>query len=264
MVKSNPTLINRFWQVLNVPDTCLLDSRIYKKMLLENADLVTRDKKLVNESIESLLWRYTLKPETINIPAHQTKELDYPEIAIILVSLKTDKQAKRLVEIIQRAIPYPLLLIMTIDDRVWVSLASKRQSLADSVKLTTDHFYDSDWMDGSKLQPIEEQYIESLNNKDFDWTNIYTFYQSLIDRVVALQAARHTDEYLIKKHSDQLEAKSNSANRQNRLADIKKIEEFESQLKAELKKETQFNSKLNLNVRIKECQQQIQQLTKDL
>ena len=264
MVETNQTLIDRIWQILNVPESCLLDSRIYKKMLLENADLVTRDKKLVNEAIESLLWRYTLKPETINIPAHQTKELDYPEIAIILVSLKTDKQTKRLIEIIQRAIPYPLLLIMTIDDRVWVSLANKRQSFADSVKLTIDHFFDSEWMDGGKLQPIEDQFIESLNNKDFDWTNIYTFYQSLVDRSLALQAARYTGEYLIKKQTNQTEEISDSAKRQSRLADIRKIEEEENQLKAELKKETQFNRKLNLNMRIKECQKKIKQLTNNL
>lgn len=268
MVDKNLSLVEQLWQVLDLPESCLLDSRIYKKMLVENAELTSKDKKLINEIIESLLWRYTLKPETINIPPYQTKELDYPEIAVILVTLKSDRkkegQTKRLVEIIQRAIPYPLLLVITIDDKVWLSLANKRQSLADSTKLTTEQFFNSDWMSSKVLQPIEEQFFASLNSKDFDWANMYTFYQSLVDRVLALQAARHTGQYSIKKQSNLLAMKNNRANRQTRLADIKKIEEQQHLLKAELNKETQFNKKLNLNIRIKQCQQQIQQLSKDL
>ena len=267
MAKRCPLLIEQFWQVLNLSESCLLDSRIYKKMLLENADLAAKDKKLINETIESILWRYTLKPETINIPAYQTEELDYPEIAIILVTLKNaklkDGQIKRLVEVIQRAIPYPLLLVITIDDKVWLSLANKRQNLADSTKLTVDYFFDSEWIDNNALQTIEGQFINSLNSKDFDWTNMYTFYQSLVDRVLALQAARHTGEYLLKKQTAHADG-NNKANRLNRLLDIKKIEEQQNQFKAELKNETQFNNKLNLNIRIKKCQQQIQRLSKGL
>ncbi len=116
------------WQAMKLPESCLLNSRIYKKMLLESADLGSNDKKVVTEDIDTLIWRYTLKPETINIPRLQTEELDYPEIAVIHVTLRNLNRTKRLVEIIQCAIPYPLVLIISHGSSLWLSLANKRQS----------------------------------------------------------------------------------------------------------------------------------------
>ena len=117
-------ITEQLWQAMNLPDSCLLNSRIYKKMLLESSDLSGNDKKVITEDIDTLVWRYTLKPETINIPKLLTDEFDYPEIAVIHVTLKSPKRAKRVVEIVQRAIPYPLVLIISHDNRLWLSLAS--------------------------------------------------------------------------------------------------------------------------------------------
>lgn len=251
---------------MNLPDSCLLNSRIYKKMLLESADLSSNDKKVITEDIDTLVWRYTLKPETINIPKLQTDELDYPEIAVTHVSLKSTKRSKRLVEIIQRAIPYPLVLIISYDNTLWLSLANKRQSLADSQKLMVEAFFDSNWIDGSAPDPIEQKFIASLDSKQLDWSNFYTFYQGYIARMLALQAARHTGQFRLENppEVDATTSVEPVRDRQTLLQNIRKLEEEESSLKASLKQETQFNRRLALNMSIKRCQQQIHKLTNDL
>ncbi|MBW9258593.1 MAG: DUF4391 domain-containing protein [Candidatus Thiodiazotropha sp. (ex. Lucinisca nassula)] len=264
-------ITEQVWQSLNLPESCLLNSRIYKKMLLESADLSSNDKKVINEGIDTLVWRYTLKPETINIPKLQTDEFDYPEIAVIHVTLKSDngkcfKHVKRLVEIIQRAIPYPLVLVISHDNMLWLSLANKRQNLADSQKLMVEAFFDSNWIDGSVPDPIEHDFIGSLGSKQLDWSNFYTFYQGYVDRMLALQAARHTGQFRLE---NQHEVNANESvnptrDRQTLLQDIRQLEEEESSLKTSLQKETQFNRRLALNMSIKRCQQQIQKLTNDL
>lgn len=261
---NSQVLINRFWQVLNIPDTCLLDTRIYKKMLLDNTELTAKDKKLINDIIDTTNWRYTLKPETINIPAYQTEVLDYPEIAIIHIRLKSDKQTKRLAEIIQRVIPYPLFIVVSFENGIRFNLANKRQSLSDSHKLTLEDGFDSEWINEDSLTDIEEQFIKSLECKTFDWTNMYRFYQSMVQRLLALQSAQYTGDFVIKDQLPDNENCENNSDQHAQLAKIKKLEEQQNQLKTELKKESQFNEKLNLNMRIKQCQQQIEQLTQDL
>lgn len=264
-------ITEKVWQAMNLPDSCLLNSRIYKKMLLESADLSSNDKKVIIEDIDTLVWRYTLKPETINIPKLQTDEFDYPEIAAIHVTLKSDNgkssnRIKRLVEVIQRAIPYPLMLIISHNNRLWLSLANKRQSLADSQKLMVEAFFDSNWIDGAASESIEQEFIASLNSKQLDWTNFYTFYQGYVARMLALQAARHTGQFRLESlhEVDANASASPTRDRQTLLQDIRQLEEEESSLKASLKSETQFNRRLALNMSIKRCQQQIQKLTNDL
>lgn len=259
-------ITEQVWQAMNLPESCLLNSRIYKKMLLESADLSSNDKKVVTEDIDTLVWRYTLKPETINIPKLQTDELDYPEIAVIHVTLKSTKRAKRLVEIVQRAIPYPLVLIISHNNTLWLSVANKRQSLADSQKLMVEDFFDSNWIDGAEIQTVEQEFIASLDSKQLDWTNFYTFYQGYVAGMLALQAARHTGQFRLENlhEVDATTSVGPTRDRQTLLQDIRQLEEEESSLKASLKKETQFNRRLALNMSIKRCQQQIQKLTNDL
>ncbi len=259
-------ITEQLWQSMNLPESCLLNSRIYKKMLLESTDLSNNDKKVITEDIDTLGWRYTLKPETISIPKIQTDEFDYPEIAVIHVTLKSPKRVKRLVEIIQRAIPYPLALVISHDNRLWLSLANKRQSLADSQKLMVEAFFDSNWIDGNSSDPIEQAFIASLDCKQLDWTNFYTLYQGYVERMLALQAARHTGQFRLQ-NPHEVDANANASptrDRQTLLQDIRQLEEEESSLKTSLKSETQFNRRLALNMSIKRCQQQIQKLTNDL
>lgn len=259
------SITDQLWQAMNLPESCLLNSRIYKKMLLESSELRSSDKKAVTEDIDILTWRYTLKPETINIQKLQTDELDYPEIAVIHISLKSTKRTKRIVEIIQRTIPYPLVLVLTYENKLWFSLANKRQSLADSQKLTVESFFDSNWIDSDSVQPSDEQFINSLDIKQLEWNNYYTLYQGLVERLLALQAAQLTGQFSLDSSvSDTSTNSKSSQNREELLQSIYQLQEEASSLKASLNKESQFNRRLELNMSIKHCEQQIKQLTNEL
>jgi hypothetical protein len=73
--------VDFFYSKLNLPKAAYLGARIYKKQLLENTELTITDRKWVNEDIESLEWRYTLKPATINIAKYVDTDREYLEIA---------------------------------------------------------------------------------------------------------------------------------------------------------------------------------------
>ena len=261
---SEPTSTNWFYQQLGLPEKALLQARIYKKQLLENADLTISDRKWINEEIESIEWRYTLKPATVAIPKYEDAEREYIEIALLHIILKASKlkantHVKRLSEVVERAIPYPLIVVFEHDNNLWVSLADKRINRSDSSKLTVEQFFESGWFNNSAVQSeVIAQFGASLGFTQLAQLDLYAFYQSLITRFNALEAAKHTGKFTLTTdvEADKL--------RQEHLQTLKQLELQLVSLRAQVKNETQFNRKLEGNVQIKQLKQQIQNITTQL
>jgi hypothetical protein len=86
----------RFLSSLSIPEACLLDKPVYKKMFLDHAELDQTDKKALSEDVGRIRWQYTLKPDTINIAPFQDSEREYLEIAILSVELSSPARLNRI------------------------------------------------------------------------------------------------------------------------------------------------------------------------
>jgi hypothetical protein len=248
--------VDFFYSKLNLPQAAYLGARIYKKQLLENADLTITDRKWVNDDIESLEWRYTLKPATINVAKYEDADREYLEIALLHIKIKSDTHVKRLGEVIQRSIPYPLVVVFECDNRININLADKRVNRADASKLKVEQFFDSDWLFSNS--EIELAFLEQLNATSYSHQDLFTYYQELMRRVVALQTAKFTGKFSLTANAEADKL------RQENLEALKQLELQLVSLKAQVKNETQFNRKLEGNVQIKQVKQQIQQITTKL
>ena len=252
------TLIADFYARLALPQQTYLGARIYKKQLLENAELKSTDRKWVNEDIDTVEWRHTLKPATTTIPRYDDAEREYIEIALLHITLKSPTHSKRLGEVIQRAIPYPLVLVFEHDGGLAINLADKRISRGDSSKLTVEQFFDTGWLLPDNLGQNEQEFFADFTASHCSHQHLYAFYQDLIRRVVALETARHTGQY---QPSASIAA---DQQRQTRLQALRELQQRLVNLNAALKTETQFNRKLEFNLQIKQLKQQMQQLTGQL
>jgi len=67
--------------------------------------------------MEKIIWQFSLKNSTINIPPYKDEVREYEEIAIIEVMLENKDNVSRFSEITQRTIPYPLVLIFTCEGK---------------------------------------------------------------------------------------------------------------------------------------------------
>ena len=251
---------NWFYQQLGLPEKALLQARIYKKQLLENADLTISDRKWINEEIESIEWRYTLKPATVVIPKYEDAEREYIEIALLHIILKANTHVKRLSEVVQRAIPYPLIVVFEHADSLWISLADKRINRSDRSKLTVEQFFETGWFDKESvnLTGFVRHFLSSLAFSKLPQSDLYTYYQAIVNRFNALEAAKLTGKFTLTAdiEADKL--------RQEHLQTLKQLELELTSLKAQVKNETQFNRKLEGNVQIKQLKQQIQHITTQL
>ena len=143
------SLIDKVCDHLKLPESTFLGTRITKKMLTDNNELSSHDKKLVTDVIQSIEWRNTLKPDTVNISIYVTDTVEYLEVAVIRVVLKAGKKHKdrltNITKLLHTLIPYPVVLLVELQDDLAISLADKRINQTDKTKLVIEHIYNSDW-----------------------------------------------------------------------------------------------------------------------
>lgn len=221
---------------LNIPDECRINRTVFKKMFYDNAVISKGDKDLFIDSIDKITWIYCLNQDNMNIPAYVTEEREYLEIEIIEVTLSENKGIKRIAEIIMRAIPYPMLLIFSFEDKYQLWAAHQRFSLADNSKVTLEEPIFTEWQEENSIL------WDRLNISKLRYTNFYDMYSDLIDAIAVFNASKLTDKEI------------NGEDARKLLRSNAEIDSQIAALRAELKKATEFNRKMEINMKIKKLE----------
>ena len=227
-----------FYDVLHIPQPCLVDKTVAKKLFAEASDLSKADKTLLSEAVEKITWKYCLKNEFIPIQPYRDDTRDYPEVEVLEVSLTAGKGQRRLSEIVMRAIPYPMLLVFRLGEQAQAWMAHQRLNLADREKVTLEEFVFTPW------QPEDAPFWTALDIRELRFTNFFDFYTDWVDKlsVQNAQEKMQVSDDLTGEEARQL------------LAQREQVEKEIAALQAELKKETQFSRKVELNMRIKKLE----------
>lgn len=177
---------------LDLPSGCRVNQRVPKKMLVENGAPTTADKRRINDGIEEIHWLAALKPNTIGVPEYSDEVREYLEIALLAVTLRSEAKAGRLGELIHRAIPYPLFLILVQGDQTILSLTHKRraQNEADKFVLDGDSVDVNAFGKASMPAEVSRRFLDALALSKQPRASLLQLYQGWIDTVVALQASQ--------------------------------------------------------------------------
>jgi len=263
-----------FYEKLAIPDSCYLGKRIFKKLFYENTQLNATDKKSFSNDIEAIEWRYTLKPETINISRYEDDDREYFEIAVIQVTLKDPKRYRRIAQIIQRAIPYPLLIVFKHESAIALSVAAKRINRADREKILAEELQETSWLVPATPIDYEKEFLEKIGITNFSYNNYYEFYTDLTDRIIALNCAVHTGCYSLTM-SDTTDTESAEKigvydnvhdsrqlnKRLDLLLELERLQQEKSELRNRLKKEKNMGTQVQLNTKVKKLSDRIKSIT---
>ena len=282
-------LFNKVYEHLALPDSTFLGTKITKKMILENNDLSSSDKKLINEVVQSVEWLNTLKPETLNIQIYVSETVEYIEVAVIKVALKADSsnrgKLKTTSKLFHTLIPYPIILLLESDGELAISLADKRINQADRSKLVIEHFYNSQWFNTGGLNNNENIFLNDFSLKNVSSVNYYELYQDFISKLIALETS-----YISGRFFTQTSRKNDLANTELSSSHENKVDTFDESLFTEMsnqektrllkelallegelnnirnkiKKEVQMNEKLRLNLQARKVKQAISAITSKL
>lgn len=216
---------------LDLPPSTRLDQRVTKKLLVENGAVTPADKRRINEGIEELTWVAALKPHTIGVPAYRDEVREYLEIAILALTLRAAAKADRIVELIHRAIPYPVLLLATQSAVLKLSVAHKRHAQNEAGKVVLD-----DGVTGAELPDAgsSSASLPPLGLSAQSRTNLWTVYQGWLECLEAIKAARITGRVVLAENPAQAAARRTALREHERLigriAALRKQAEREAQL----------------------------------
>ena len=254
---------------LRLPEGCRVDQRIPKKLLLENGAFTAADKRLITEAIEEIQWVAALKPNTIGVPDYRDTLREYLEIAVLAVTVRgvvKPASHSRLAELVHRAVPYPVLLLLIKGQSLTLSLAHKRwaQNEADKVvldgslisvrvsaSLSEVNAADSSHPDPAAAAQAENAFIQSLSVTRQPQATLHALYQGWVDCVQALLAARLTGSYQTPTTPEQ------AAARRQALADCERLEAEVSRLRAQALREKQLARQVELNLTLKRVQAEL-------
>ncbi|CAG4906403.1 DUF4391 domain-containing protein [Paraburkholderia saeva] len=240
---------------LGLPAGSRVDQRVPKKMLVENGSRTSADKRFINDTVEEVLWLAALKPNTVGVAEYRDDEREYLEVAVLCITARyapqgigagdTGKQPNiaRLVELVHRAVPYPVLLLTAAPQGVFLSLAHKRwaQNEAGKVVLEGD-------VTAVELIPdltVAHPFVQALDLTRQPQTNLLTLYQGWIDCLTAWLVANVTGHFVM------TDMPAKAAARREALRTCQQLELESARLRALAAKEKQMAKQVDLNLALK-------------
>jgi hypothetical protein len=230
---------------LDLPPEARVDQRVPKKLLLEQGASTTADKRQIQGGLDELFWVAALKPTNIAVPAFRDDVREYLEIAVLTATLRSTAKPTRLVELIHRAIPYPVVLVAAQGETVNLSLAHKRWSHGETGEVVIEDVHRTGPLRPDSLTAEEASFIASLSVSNLPNRDMFTIYQGWIDRVAALKVAQITGTFVPPVSSERSMALREGLDSHARLQrDL-------TALRTQAKKEKQINRRVELNLEIK-------------
>jgi len=228
-----------------LPPNTLISQRVSKKLLLENGASTTTDKRSIQDEIEELLWIAVLKPTTIGVPVWRDATHEYLEIELLVLTLRAEAKPPRLLELIHRAIPYPVILVAEQANLATLSLAHKRLSQIEAGQTVIESLEISPLFDVKTPARAESAFLTSLALASQPQQNLQALYQGWMDRVIAFRAAPITKAFTLRDSPAQTE--------QRRLAleEHARLQREIASLRAQAEKEPQINRRVDLNLEIR-------------
>jgi hypothetical protein len=252
--------VDRLIAALALPESTRVDQHVPKKLLAEQDVATAADRRLVQDGVDEIVWLATLKPHLVGVPAFEDAQRHYAELAVLHLSLKAGAKPARLVQLLHRAVPYPVLLFTTSDAGIGISMAHLRTSQTEAGKTVLD----GELLTVGLAQQSSPEcgqdtaFRTSLALAQQPQSDLYALYQGWIDTIDALDIAHETGSFrasLTREHA---------ATRHAALHSYRQLKVQISNLRTLAERERQIARQVALNHEIQAAQHQLQTLRSTL
>jgi hypothetical protein len=242
-------------KILNIPDRAIISKKISKAFFIRNFELSSADKKILNE-IVMMEWLASIKPSNTNIALFQNEIYIFEEIQIIICTVSENLlkgTIDKVANLFQKHIPYPIVLIIENEDEFVVNVCDKKINQIDKSKRTIEAFINSPNVSKLYKSELVNAFFESLDFAILDKTNLETTYKSFTSAIVQFQTALVTGAF----------NKRSSVRTEDDLKHLETIQRIEKEiitLSNQIKKETQLNTRISLNIEIQKKRSEIEKI----
>lgn len=194
------------------------NKRVPKQKFYENMNMTPAMKKVFAEQIKIVYWKNKIAPTTMNL----AKSKEVMEIEVLEIRLNTMHFNEKILRQIDKVIPYHILFLLEFEGKyqAWISY---KEIVHDTVKV--NQYYHTAWVDEESL-PCK---LEGLD--------MNAVYENFVRQVAGAELSADENTNL-REDIEQAEEK-------------KQIEKQIKVLQAKIRKEKQFNRKVELNNELK-------------
>lgn len=211
------------------PKKAAFGRMLAKSKIYEHTTPSSKVKEMFTREVEKISWDYKLSPATINLPA----SAGINEIQVFTIALRTETISEEVLQTIDKAIPSPILFHLSYKGKSRYVAAYKRPSEADKSKWVVSSYFETDWISDSS-DKIKLPLV----------LNMGALYQSILKVIIPLPFRKN--ETL-----DELVARVDNLHIKERKA---------AKIESRMKKEKQFNRRVELNRLLNELKQEIEEL----
>ena len=245
-------------EILQIPERCLLDRKIHKTFFKKNFELTVSERKLLDDFsiVVGIDWVASISPTSANITKFEAGQFIYEEVQIISVHTNKDgfdKNVPKIADVVQKYIPYPIVLCIYHDDVFVMNTCDKRINQNDSTLRTIEQRYFTEPITLGGIDDKQQAFLNSIKYTRLDKTNLKTYYDGYSQGIVALQTAVFSGTFT-------------QRNKERSDADVKTLQKMQA-LQNEIvtlqnlaKKETQLNQQIAINTQVQEKRKEIQHL----
>ncbi|GFR37318.1 hypothetical protein PRECH8_06140 [Insulibacter thermoxylanivorax] len=215
--------------MFQLPSSTLVNRKIPKNKFYEKLQANHHLKELFTEQVDSIIWKHKLSMDTIRL---EPKE-DIEEIQIFEVHLKVQTYSLELLRSIDKAIPYPILHVLTYDGQAKLAVAYKERNQTDDNRSVVRSYHETDWQ---PMESIEMNILQGLDLK--------AVYENIIRQLLPIKVKPEIELTAV------LE----------RQAQIDKLTQECERLESKIRAEKQFNKKVELNMELQRKRKELNQL----
>ena len=216
--------------MFNLPKTTIVDKIIPKVKFYEKTGANSKLKQLFIDDIEQIIWKNKLSKDTINLDEGKKVK----EIEIFEITLKHKDLSKDILKTIDKFIPYQILYILRFEDKIKFTIAYKDNNKNNENIMVVDSYYESDWINENECNIS----LDLINSLDY-------VYNELIKSFIPREIPKNNIDikYIVQNEKE-----------------IQILEKEIDKLEKTLRKEKQFNKKVEVKKILREKIKQLQNL----
>ena len=209
------------------PASTEFGKRIPKQKFYENIDITPDQKRLFIKQIHNICWQCKLAATTLNLAAGST----VTEVEVFVLELNAPELDETLLRLIDKAIPYHILYILTYDSRAQAWIGYKDTSGGSAAI----RYYHTEWVSEDALA------------FSIDGLNLDAVYESLVRQVAGYALSGYSGESL-----------RESVERDERR---RALEKQIAALERKMRREKQLNRQMEMNAELKKLRVELKQMT---
>lgn len=241
-------------EVLDLPVKSVVNKKLPKNQIQGKVDKKSSD--ILTKDVEGIYIYSVLNKSTSNIMPYQNEDFNISEVMVLEVKLREIKNINTIRKIFHNIIPNPIILVLSYEGKIEISVGMKRLNKNDSMKVILGDIVLTKFIDLVNTKSYEKKFLEQIKITSLPQLNLYELYKSLENYIVLTKFFEVADDYIV--GVDKID---------KALELLNKYEKFEEEINTyekNKKAEANFGRQMEWHVKIKKLEKKLDSLKEEM